>query len=70
MMGKDIYSKIIYACLLLLAVLPVFNAFSLTWKEVVRLFIVTLGLLYLYVRYFRRTMPQSQRVEGKSNLKP
>jgi len=56
MMSRDIYSKIIYVCLLLLAVLPVFNALNLTWKEVVRLFIITLGLLYLYVRYYRRPL--------------
>ena len=69
-MKQLIYTKIITICLLLLAVLPVFSAFNLTWKEIVRLLVITLGLLYLYVRYFRRTMPQSQRVEGKGNLSP
>ena len=64
------YHKIIYTCLLLLAILPVFNAFNLTWKEVVRLFIITLGLVYLYVRYFRGTMPQAQGAEGPGNLEP
>jgi len=69
-MKKAIYNRITYTCLLLLAILPVFSAFNLTWKEIVRLFIITLGLMYLYVRYFRRTMPQLQGVEGPGNLEP
>jgi len=69
-MKQAIYTKIITICLLLLAILPVFSAFNLTWKELVRLFIITLGLLYLYIRYFRRTKPQPQGVEGTGNLEP
>jgi len=64
------YHKIIYTCLLLLAILPIFNAFNLTWKELLRLFIITLGLVYLYVRYLRTAKPQPQGVEGKGNLEP
>ena len=69
-MKSNIYTKIITICLLLLAILPIGSAFNLTWKEVVRLFIITLGLVYLYVRYFRRTKPQPQGAEGKGNLEP
>ena len=69
-MKQLIYTKIITICLLLLAVLPVFSAFNLTWKEIVRLLVITLGLLYLYIRYFRRARPQPQGVEGKGNLEP
>jgi len=42
-MKQAISTKIITICLLLLAILPVFSAFNLTWKELVRLFIITLG---------------------------
>ena len=38
MMDKGICSKIIYVFLLLLAVLPVFGAFNLMWKEAMKLF--------------------------------
>jgi len=69
-MKQAIYTKIITICLLLLAILPLGSAFNLTWKELVRLFVITLGLLYLYVRYFRRVKPQTQGVEGKGNLEP
>ena len=69
-MKKDLYSKIIYICLFLLAVLPLGSAFNLTWKELARLFVITLGLLYLYVRYFRTASPQTQGAEGPGNLEP
>jgi len=48
-MKSNIYTKIITICLLLLAILPLGSAFNLTWKELLRLFIITLGLVYLYV---------------------
>jgi len=69
-MKQLICTKIIYACLLLLAILPLGSAFTLTWKELLRLFIITLGLVYLYVRYFRTPKAQAQGVEGKGNLEP
>ena len=70
-MKSNIYTKIITICLLLLTLLPVFNASNLTCKELVRLFVITLGLLYLYVKYFRRAKLRPQGfVEGKGNLEP
>lgn len=66
-MKQPIYTKIIYLCLLLLALLPLGSAFNLTWKEVVRLFVITLGLLYLYVKYFRRVKLQPQ---GRGERQP
>ncbi|HIE03799.1 MAG TPA: hypothetical protein EYP61_03460, partial [Candidatus Latescibacteria bacterium] len=51
-------NKLTKICLFLLALLPLGSAFNLTWKELLRLFLITLGLAYLYFRHLR--VPKSQ----------
>ena len=67
-MKKDIYRKIVYWCLALLAILPLFNAFNLTWKEILRLLVITCGLLYLYLKYRKRLLFQKED-KKKGNAK-
>ena len=47
--------KIIYTCLFLLALLPLGSAFNLTWKELLCLLLITLGLALSIVQ----TPPQA-----------
>jgi len=65
-MKQAISTKIIYICLFLLAILPIFNPFNLTWKEVVYHYV---GIAISLCQIFYRATPQTQgREEGRTTL--